>query len=407
MATTMLIRGERILDPEPTAHDTILVRDGLIEAVDGWAALSPATVERVVDLRPLSLIPGFVDTHVHITGSGLVSAPVDMWTESPETHLLHAAANGLRALQEGLTTVRDVGAGNAVIFAYRDGTRRGVIPGPRVLACGGALTRTGGHGHWWGLEADTGDEVRKAIRRQAKAGADSLKVMVDGGIDIRGGARPGLLYFDEAALSEVVREANDRGLMVAAHCLTLAGVRAAVGAGVQSIEHAILFDVDRDAAVYDEALVDEIVRRDIVVAPGQAFAHEVFTDPAAATTFPRNAELFHTRLDHDARMLKQGVRMVVGTDSGWYATPFGKYHLAPELFAQRVGMSPLEALRASTSEAARSLRLGGEVGSLRPGLSADIVAVDGDPERDVTALARVKVTVNRGSLVHDGRGAGG
>ena len=231
--------------------------------------------------------------------------------------------------------------------------------------------------------------------------------MVDGGIDIRAGARPGLLYFDAAALTEVVNEANDRGLMVAAHCLTLAGVRAAVTAGVQSIEHAILFDVERDGAVYDEALVDEIVRRDIVVAPGQAFAHEVFTNPAAATTFPRNAELFHTRLDHDARMFRQGVRMVVGTDSGWYATPFGRYHLAPELFVQRVGMSPLEALRASTSEAARSLRLGGEVGALRPGLSADIAAVDGDPEHDVTALARVVATVNRGTLVYDGRGLHG
>ena len=399
----MLIRAARILDPEPTPHDTILVRDGRIEAVGGWAELSPASVERTLDVRPLSLVPGFVDTHVHITGSGLPSAPVDAWTEPPETQLLHAASNGIRALQEGLTTVRDVGAGNAVIFAYRDGTRRRVIDGPRVLASGAPLTRTGGHGHWWGLEADTSDEVRKAIRRQAKAGADSLKVMVDGGIDIRAGARPGLLYFDAAALTEVVNEANDRGLMVAAHCLTLAGIRAAVAAGVQSIEHAIFFDVERNEAVYDESLVDEIVRREIVVAPGQAFAHEVFTDPAAATTFPRNAELFHTRLDHDARMLKQGVRMVVGTDSGWYATPFGKYHLAPQLFVERAGMAPLEALRASTSEAARSLRLGGEVGALRPGLSADIVALDGDPERDVTALARVRVTINRGSLVHDGR----
>jgi imidazolonepropionase-like amidohydrolase len=366
-----------------------------------------AAVERTVDLRPLSLIPGFVDTHVHITGSGLPSAPVDMWTDSNETLLLRAAGNGLRALQEGLATVRDVGANNSVIFAYRDSAKRGILPGPRVVASGGALTRTGGHGHWWGLEADTSDEVRKAIRRQAKAGAESLKVMVDGGIDIRGGARPGLLYFDEAALTEVVHEANDRGLMVAAHCLTLAGVRSAVGAGVQSIEHAIFFDVERNEAAYDPALVDEIVRRGIVVAPGQAFAHEVFTDPSAATTFPRNAELFHTRLDHDARMRSQGVRLVVGTDSGWYATPFGRFHLAADLFVDRVGMSPLEALRACTVESARSLRLADEVGALRVGLTADIVAVAGDPEHDVSALGRVVVTVHRGTVVHDGRGERG
>ena len=162
MATSMLIRGARILDPEPIAHDTILVRDERIEAVDSWAALSAASADGTLDLRPLTLVPGFVDTHVHITGSGRVTAPVDAWTEGPETQLLHAAANGLLALREGLTTVRDVGANNAVIFAYRDGTRGQVIDGPRVVASGAPLTRTGGHGHWWGLEADTSDEVRKA-----------------------------------------------------------------------------------------------------------------------------------------------------------------------------------------------------------------------------------------------------
>ena len=403
MTGSLLIRAGRILDPDPSEGDAILVRGERIEAVDRWDALSAAPVERVLDLRPLSLAPGFVDTHVHITGSGLPSAPADISSDPNETLLLRAAANGLLALQEGLTTVRDLGARNDVILAYRDATSRGIIAGPRVLAAGAPLTRTGGHGHWWGLEADSDDEIRKAVRRQAKAGFESLKVMVDSGIDIRGRAKPGLLLFDDRALSLAVAEANDRGLSVAAHCLTVAGIKAAVAAGVQSIEHAIFFDVEQDAPAYDEALADEIVRRGIVVAPGQAFAHELFTQPSAATLFPRNAELYKVRLGHDAQMRSQGVRLVVGTDGGWYGTPFGRYHLAAKLFVDPVGMTPLEALRASTAEAARSLGLDREVGSLRPGLAADMVAVEGDPEEDVAALGSVRVTIHRGRVVHDGR----
>jgi imidazolonepropionase-like amidohydrolase len=403
MSESLIVRGAGILDPDPASHDAIVIEGERIAAVGSWAQLSASGPDQTLDLRPLVLIPGFVDTHVHITGSGRPSAPADIASDSNEVQLLRAVSNGLAALREGLTTVRDLGARNDVIRAYRAATRDGIVDGPRVLAAGAPLTRTGGHGHWWGLEADTDDDIRKAVRRQAKAGFESLKVMVDSGIDIRGRAKPGLLLFDERALAIAVGEANDRGLSVAAHCLTAAGIRAAVRAGVQSIEHAIFFDVERDAAVYDEGLVDEIVRRGIVVAPGQAFAHELFTQPSAAALFPRNAELYTVRLEHDARMRSQGVRLVVGTDSGWYGTPFGRYHLAPQLFAQPVGMTPVDALRASTIDAAESLGLGGEVGALREGLVADVVAVDGDPARDVDALARVRVTIHRGRVVHDGR----
>jgi imidazolonepropionase-like amidohydrolase len=400
----VLLRGARVYSPDPVPGDAVLVESGRIAAVDRWEVLAASEGADVVDLRPWSLVPGLVDTHVHITGSGGRTAPTDMLTDTNESQLLHAAANGLRALAEGVTTVRDCGARNDVIFAYRDAVKAGVIDGPRVIASGGALTRTGGHGHWWGLEADTDDEVRKAIRRQAKAGADSLKIMVDGGIDSRGRARPGLLYFDEQELAAAVREANDRGLMVAAHCLTVQGVRTATAAGVHSIEHAIFFDPQRDTIDYDAAVVDRIASRGIWVAPGQAFAHEVFTDPAMATTFPRNAELFGLRLEHDALMRDQGVRLVTGTDAGWYATPFGRYHLAPRLFVERVGLTPLQALEACTTLGATSLGLGGETGGLRPGLTADLVAVEGDPGTDVNALGRVRLTMRGGRIVHDDRG---
>ena len=388
-----ILRAARILDPAPTEADTLLVEGDRIAAVGTWAEFgaTPEDAARVVDLRPFTLVPGFVDTHVHATGSGLRSAPADMRTDPDEVILLRAAENGRRALAEGVTTLRDCGARNDVILAYRDAARRGIVTAPRVLACGSPLTRTGGHGHWWGMEADTPDEIRRAIRRQSKLGCDGLKVMIDGGIDTGGLARPGLLLFDAEALTAIVLEAADWGLPVVAHCLTTAGIRSSVEAGVHSIEHAIFYDTDARGPDFDLALADEIARRDIWVAPGQAFAYEVFTNPNPTDLFAKNAKLFGSRLDDDAAMRERGVRLVTGTDSGWYATPFDQYHLAPQLFAERVGMTPLAALAASTSLAAESL-----------GLAADVVAVEGDPSEDVRALERVRAVMAGGRLVHRG-----
>jgi imidazolonepropionase-like amidohydrolase len=397
-----VVRAGAILDPEQTAADTLVLEGDRVAGVGTWADLGSAAQDgaTVLDLRPFTLVPGFVDTHVHATGSGQRSAPADMRADPDQLLLLRAADNGRRALAEGVTTMRDCGARNDVIFAYRDAARRGLVVAPRVLACGSPLTRTGGHGHWWGMEADSWDEVRRSIRRQSKHGADGLKVMVDGGIDTGGLARPGLLLFDADALTQVVREAADWGLPVVAHCLTTAGIRASVTAGVNSIEHAIFYDTERAEPAFDRALAEEIRERGIWVAPGQAFAHEVFTNPGPDDLFARNAKLFGTRLDDDAAMRELGVRLVTGTDAGWYATPFGRYHLAPRLFVERIGMTPLEALAACTALAAESLRLAGETGRLRPGLAADLVAVDGDPATDVGALERVRAVFARGRLVH-------
>jgi imidazolonepropionase-like amidohydrolase len=151
--------------------------------------------------------------------------------------------------------------------------------------------------------------------------------------------------------------------------------------------------------------VDEIARKNIWVNPGQTFAYEAIATPNPSERFARNAQMFERRLEDDAKMLAAGVRLVSGTDAGTYATPFGRFALAPILFATRIGMSPLEALAASTSAAAEAIGLAGHVGRLRTGLSADLVAVDGDPEHDVHALERVRVVVARGELIRDNRPA--
>jgi imidazolonepropionase-like amidohydrolase len=401
MATgALLVRAARILDPDPTPADTVLIDEGRVVEVGSWAALSDVT-KRVLDVAPLSLVPGFVDTHVHISGSGTRSAVEDRRSETDQTQLLRSAGNGYRNLREGVTTVRDCGARNDVIFAYRDAVALGYLDGPRVLACGAPMTRTGGHGSMWGGEVDTLDEARRHVRRQSKLGADALKVMVDMGLDGAGRARPGLLMFEPEDLTAIVREAADWGLPVVAHCLTLPGIRAATAARVHSIEHAIFYDPVTEGHAYDESLVDEIADAGIWVNPGQTFAYEAISAPNPSERFARNAAMFEHRLADSARMLEAGVRLVAGTDSGTYATPFGRFALAPILFAERMGMTSLQALRASPSDAAEAIGRAGEFGRIRPGAAADLVAVEGDPERDGRSLERVRVVIQSGVVVRD------
>ena len=401
MTLSLLLRAAMVLaaDGPVAGAPAVLVRDGRIVAV-GPAESLTAEADATVDLGPLTLAPGLIDTHVHITGNGSRTAPDDMRHDSRDILLLQAGSNAQRALAEGITTVRDCGAHNDVIFPFKDAANRGLIPAPRVLAAGAPLTRTGGHGHWWGGEVDTSDEARKAIRQQAKLGADCIKVMVDGGIDLTN-HQPGLLYFPPAELSEIVEEATRWRRPVVAHCLTVAAVRSATEAGVRSIEHCIFFDIDADAMCYSVDLVAEIVSKGIYVDPGQAFAYEVFTDAAAATTFPRNAAMFRQRLADDARMWRQGVKLVPGSDAGWYATPFGRYALMPELMVSDMGMTARDAFLACTQVAASAIGLGAETGSIAEGLRADLVALDGDPTQHISALRRVRWTMVGGRVLYD------
>jgi imidazolonepropionase-like amidohydrolase len=399
-----LLRAGHVVTQDGAVADTVATDGDRITAVGSYRDLAAAAAgAELIDLPGLVLSPGFIDTHVHITGNGTVTAPVEIQQATPETLLLRAAGNAQAALAEGVTTVRDLGAPNSVIVPFRDAAAAGLFPSPHVLVAGAPLTRTGGHGCWWGLEADTADEIRTAVRRQSKAGVNALKVMVDGGIDL-GRHIPGLLYFKPDELRLAVEEAHDWGLRVAAHCLTAAGVRSAVHAGVDSVEHAIFYELDLDDTRYDQELGAMMAERGIYVDPGPAFAYQVFTGPGAEKSmFAKNARLFRRRLEDDARMHEQHVKLVAGSDAGWFGTPFGQYALIPQLLADESGLTAAAAFAACTSVAAESLGLAAETGTIRPGLRADLVALDGDPTADITAMARVRLTMVGGQVRYDGR----
>jgi imidazolonepropionase-like amidohydrolase len=401
---TSLIRAQTVIGHE--GADAVLVEDDHIAAVGDAEDLAGREVGSSLDLVDKTLVPGFIDTHVHMTGNGAPSAPVVIQQDSHANLLLRAATNSRRALAEGVTTMRDCGGLNDMVFAFREAAEAGIVLAPNILATGGTLTRTGGHGHWWGLEADDGIESRKAIRFQSKEGADGLKVMVDGGIDL-GRHIPGLLYFDPDEMTDVVREAREWGLLTAAHCLTAPGVRAAVQAGVNSVEHCIFYEEDLDDTQVDRDVIAAIVEKGIYVDPGLGFAYDVFSDPDAPTTFPRNARLLKRRMDDTGVMHQEGVKLVAGTDAGWYATPFGAYARCPRLFVESCGFTPEEALAACTSVAAESLGLGDVTGTIDVGKRADLVALDGDPRDDIQATERVHMTMVRGEIVFERPGKRG
>jgi imidazolonepropionase-like amidohydrolase len=401
-----LLKASCVVTPESATADAVVTDGDRIAGIGSFAELSAAAPDAdVIELPGLCLAPGFIDTHVHITGNGTVTAPAEIQQATAETLLLRAAGNAQKALAEGITTLRDLGAPNSVIVPFRDAAAAGLFPSPHVLVAGAPLTRTGGHGHWWGLEADTADEIRTAVRRQSKVGTDALKVMVDGGIDL-GRHIPGLLYFKPDELRRAVDEAHEWGLRVAAHCLTSAGVRSAVLAGVDSVEHGIFYELELDDTRYDPEIGAMMAERGIFMDPGPAFAYSVFTGPGAEDSmFAKNARLFRRRLEDDARLHEQKVRLVAGSDAGWFGTPFGQYALIPQLLVTESGLSAAAALDSCTATAAESLGLGGEAGTIRPGLRADIVALEGDPRIDITAMSRVRLTIVSGQLRFDGRNA--
>jgi len=404
MTTTVALHGRHVVTPGGSPADTVEIDGDRITRIGNWseigASIDPA---KVLHLPGLTLAPGLVDTHVHITGSGRVTAPHDSQTDPNGDLLLRAAANAAKALAEGVTTVRDVGARNDVIFAFKAAAEKGLVDAPTVLAAGAPLTRTGGHGHWWGAEADTPDEIRRVVRSHAKAGADAIKVMVDAGVDI-GRNRPGLLLFDAEDIALIVEEADRFRLPVAAHTLTVSGIDAAVKGGVHSLEHAIFYDAAAGTARFDPELADEARDRGMYVDPGPAFAYEVFADPKATTTWPRQAKLFSERLDHDRLMQDRGLTIVAGTDAGWYATPFGRFHLAPWLMVERMGMTARQAFDACTIVSARSMSIDKDTGSLEAGKRADIIGLGEDPTVNIEALKDVRITVARGRVVHNATG---
>lgn len=370
-------------DLHPIEDGTVVIDDGVITWV-GPAADGPAAD---FDLAGLTLIPGLIDAHVHLWSD---SGP-RLDSRRPESQLvLQIVSNLYRFLHIGVTTVRDLGCPGVLAADVRDAIEDGRILAPRVLAANRAITVTGGHGHQMGLECDSPMALRQAVRQLVKDGSDWVKVMASGGfVSFRRseGLAPFFPLFTLEEMRVVVEESHRYGLRVAAHCQNRESIRIAFEAGVDTIEHCTF--AAKPHAVLDEALVSAIAERGTYVVPTVNNYWLTVGVPWA----PRDIALSNL-----SRLRELGVRLVAGTDMGIPTTTPESYAEGLRVFAE-IGMDPRQILRSATVDAADAIGLAAVTGAITVGLSADLVAVEGDPLADIDAYFRPRWVVSRGHVL--------
>ena len=405
---TLVQAGTALLVPgTPTRHQvTIITTNGRITAVaDGFIVTAPgATAKdhvRIVDLRQAYVLPGLIDCHVHLTGQ---ESPNDQ-LEGVTTTDAATVANGVlyagRTLYAGFTTVRDAGGELQAVLALRDGIKKGDIKGPRMISAGEPLSSTGGHADANGYRPDVfatpgpgicdgADACRHAVRYEVKYRVDWIKIMATGGVLDDSAAGTDQQFTDDE-LRAIMTTAHTLGRKVAAHAHGLAGIRAAVLAGVDSIEHGTFLDDDTAKLMHDRGtyLVPTLMAGEEVVKLAQNPGY--FPPAVRAKALDVGAKMgTHVRRAHAA-----GVKIAFGTDTA--VSPHG---LNAQEFALLVkqGLTPIEAIETATVNAADLLSLTKEIGTLEPGKSADMIATAADPTQDVTQLEHVTFVMKQGAI---------
>lgn len=407
-----LIQAGRLLDRPghaPRGPSTLVVRDGLIlEVREGFVDAAAFPGATVIDQRDRFVLPGLIDTHVHlvsdIAGEAWLVAEV---TENLPVHAYRAAENASKTLMAGFTTVRNLGDGGGVTLALRDATASHALPGPRILDAGNSISTTSGHmdgrlGFNDDLrEAMPHDNVcngpescREAVRIQVGRGADVIKIATTGGVNSRIGRGVGAQMFEDEARA-LIDTAHLYGLKVAVHAHGAEGVNLALRLGADSIEHGTIFDEEtlrlfRQSGAYYVPTLSTV----------NGYLERLAADPHAYP--PDVLAKIQWRISITGQSLERavpaGVRIAFGTDAG--VSKHGR-NADEFLLMVRHGMTPMGAIEAATVNAADLLGLSTEIGTLEPGKRADVIAVAGDPLTDVTALTTVDFVMRDGRVYRD------
>ena len=386
MASHILLKGGTVFTGSAViANGFVEIADGRVGRVGAVADLTSDLGAEVIDTSGTTVLPGIIDTHAHVLHQpqllGLSEGAAALW-----------GARYLRdVLATGVTTVRDLGARTPAIFGLKQGLANGYVRGPRLLAAGCAICMTGGHGwHELSVEADGPEEVAKAARQQLKAGADLIKLMATGGAGTPG--QPGAPQLSRDEMAAAVRVAHDAGRPVAAHALGAQGIVNAIEAGVDSIEHGVFVD-DRGIELLlarSVALCPTLSVYPRIVERGEAAGEPGFMIDKART-------IVEPHMQSMRRAVAAGVKIVFGTDAATSYNRVGDFGLEMELMV-KAGMSPAAVLRSATSIAAESCGIGHLTGSLRTGLEADVLVVNGDATADISAATNVRMVFRAGEL---------
>ncbi|MHB8928212.1 MAG: metal-dependent hydrolase family protein [Bacillota bacterium] len=397
-------------DVAPVKGATVVIEDEKITAAGPSGQVKAPTGAGVeaVDGGGLTLLPGLIDAHIHITGTGDPNILKTIRKTVPYV-TLESAVNARKTLEAGFTTIRDAGGEWLVDISLRDAIRDGLVPGPRMLVSGMGLSITGGHGdHFFPPEVefkgryvvDSPDEARKAAREQLRSGADLIKLMATGGV-MSEKDLPTARGMTIAEMEAAIEEAHNAGKKTLAHAQGANGIRNAILAGIDSIEHGFY-------------LTDEIIglmlERGVFLVPTLVAVHQIIVngEKAGIPEYGVRKAKEHAEAHRKSfqKALKAGVKIAMGTDA---ATPFNFHgHNALELqLMVEAGMTPSQALQAATRMGAELLGLSDKVGTVEPGKLADLVLVDGDPLADIKLLQdkeRIKLVVKGGQTAVDRRG---
>lgn len=409
--TTVILAGTLIdgTGSEPRRDVAIHLKDGAITHV-GDAGQFPRD-STVLDLRDFTVLPGLINMHAHTTLPG-DGRPFADWMALPdELHLLQAHANAMASLHTGVTTIRDCGGRGRIMFHLRAAIRAGIVPGPRFVLCGRALTITGGHCHYFGAEADGPDAMRREARQLLKEGADFIKIMAAGGGTV--GTYPQFPAFDLDELQAAIAEAHKIGKPASCHCIATESISLALDAGTDHIEHCMFMAPDMTIQ-FDDAVAHRLALAGVAVTATIQTMAEVppatqdrydrgLATPEEMAQVERSRRVAADQIRVIGALHGVGVRIVAGNDAGWRATGFDDFW--EELrYLTRAGLSPLEAIHAATGRAAEACRLAGVIGTVAEGCLADLIAVGGDPLADLGALSSPELVLQRGEIVVDRRG---
>lgn len=404
----VVVQADRVLaEPgkAPRGVTSIVIENGRISALLDGRQSGPAGA-RVIDLGNRFVLPGLIDSHVHLdSDSGGQAALIETVTSSPALDALRAQWNGMKTLRAGFTTVRNLGDGRGATLALRDAVENGWVMGPRIVDAGRSISVTSGHMDGTlslaeGLASsvnqdnlcDGADSCREAVRRQVRRGVDVIKIATTGGVNSRIGAGLGQQMFADEARA-VVETAHLHGKKVAVHAHGTEGINVALAAGADSIEHGTMPN-EETLRLFKQGGAYYVPTLSTV----NGYRERLAKDPNAYP--PAVLEKVMWRLDVTGKALEKtvpaGVKIAFGTDAG--VSKHGRNADEFELMVKH-GMTPATAIVAATTNAAELLGLAKEIGALRPGMAADLIAVPGNPLADVTSLKTVEFVMKGGRVV--------
>lgn len=410
-AKTIYVRAGHLFDAtSDNVRDNVVI-EVVGERIQSVAPAQSVTIPKgstVIDLSRATVLPGLIDCHVHLGARADRYNEIYRFKDTPFSSAFAAVVNARKTLEAGFTSVRDVGSLPFLAVDLRNSINEGLVPGPRIVASGPPISITGGHGDLNGFSpqtrvsmfpeehdfqiADGVDQVRHVVRAQIKYGVDVIKILATGGVLSKGDS-PGAPQFTPEELKAAAEEAHMAGRKIAAHAHGTQGIKNAILAGIDSIEHASLIDDEgirlaKERGVY---LVMDIYNDDYIRGKAIEFG-------LPKENVEKEKMVGELQRENFAKAVKAGVKMAFGTDAGVY--PHGD-NAKQFAYMVKYGMTPAQAIRAATSSAADLIGRAKDVGTVEAGKYADLIAVSADPLQNVRVLENVGFVMKGGVVYKD------